>query len=209
MQEPFHLKSFEAEGEAILDKAREKGREILIRTLRECKNLKEKARETGQEEGVKRAEEAERTRIAAETASLSGLLSEAARQIEEQKKDLVEIAERDLVRLAVAIAGKIVKGEVASGHAVAAANVRRAVELAVSRGTLEILLHPDDHSNIEKYLPELTAEFTDIDSVELRDDPSVERGGCMVNTRIGKIDADLKSQLVEIERTLLGETDTK
>ncbi|SVE09416.1 uncharacterized protein METZ01_LOCUS462270, partial [marine metagenome] len=76
MSEPFHLKSFEKEAEFILEKARGKGKEILIRTLKECQVLKEKARATGKEEGVKRAEEFERVRLTGETAPLTGLLKE-------------------------------------------------------------------------------------------------------------------------------------
>ena len=213
MAESFHLKSFEEEAEFILEKARGKGKEILIRTLKECQKLKEDARRTGhaagQEEGVKRAEEAERVRISGETAPLKTLLTKISKEMESRQKDLFDTAERDLVQLAVAIAAKIVKGEVASGRTVAIDNVRRAISLAVKRGTLEIHLHPKDHSMVEKYLPELTAEFTDIDSVELRDDPAVEQGGCVVHTQMGKIDADIHTQLEEIERTLLGETDGK
>ena len=209
MSEPFHLKSFEKEAEFILEKARGKGKEILIRTLKECQVLKEKARATGKEEGVKRAEEFERVRLAGETAPLTGLLKESIQGIEARQKDLFDTAERDLIQLAVAIAGKIVKGEVDTGQKVAIENVRRAISLAVNRGTLEIHLHPKDHSMVEKYLPELTAEFTDIDSVELRDDPAIEQGGCVVHTQMGKIDADIRTQLEEIERTLLGETGEK
>ncbi len=213
MQEPFHLKSFEDEAEFILDKARGKGKEILIRTLQECQRLKESARvngrAAGREEGVKQAEDTERVRITGETAPLADLLKKITTRIEEKQNNLFEAAERQVVELAVAIAEKIVKGEVASGRAVATENVRRAVELAVNRGTLEIRLHPKDHSLVEKYLPTLTSDFTDIDSVELRDDPSVERGGCVVHTRMGKIDAELKTQLEEIGRTLLGEAEVK
>jgi flagellar assembly protein FliH len=213
MQEPFHLKSFEDEANHILEVARGKGKEILVRTLKECRRLRETAqregRAAGREEGAKQAAEVERKRIASEVAPLSGVLKEMTRAIEGRRKDLLEAAERDVVQLAVAIAEKIVKGEVASGRKVAAANVRRAVEIAVNRGTLEIRLNPRDHSLVEKYLPELTSEFSDIDSVELRDDPSVERGGCVVHTRKGKIDADLGTQLGEIERALLGGDDSK
>lgn len=213
MQEPFHLKSFEDEANHILEAARGKGKEILVRTLKECHRLRETAqregRAAGREEGAKQAVEVERKRIASEAAPLTGVLKEMTRAIEGRRKDLIEAAERDVVQLAVAIAEKIVKGEVASGRKVAAANVRRAVEIAVNRGTLEIRLNPRDHSLVEKYLPELTSEFTDIDSVELRDDPSVERGGCVVHTRMGKIDADLGTQLGEIGRALLGGEDSK
>ena len=140
---------------------------------------------------------------------MTGLLKETIQGIEARQKDLFDTAERDLIQLAVAIAGKIVKGEVDTGRKVAIENVRRAISLAVNRGTLEIHLHPKDHSMVEKYLPELTAEFTDIDSVELRDDPAIEQGGCVVHTQMGKIDADIRTQLEEIERTLLGETGEK
>jgi flagellar assembly protein FliH len=202
------LRSFEEDGRAIVAQARAKAREILSAAIVEAAKLREEAAragfEAGRAEGCAQAREAERARIAGETAGLAKLLEGVAQGIEAKRAELLAEAERDLVSLSIAIAERILRGEVAAGRPVAQANLRRAIELVVNRNELEILVHPEDLGQVEAFVPELRKRFTEIARIELRADPSVSRGGCAVLTKQGGVDADLQTQLGEIERALLG-----
>lgn len=210
--QPLNLRSFEEEARSIVAQARAKARDVLAAAIQEAARIRDEAKQSGHREGVEsgraegraQAQQEERARIAAETAGLSSLLEGIARGIEEKRAELLTHAERDLVKLALSIAEKIVKSEVAAGKPVAPANVKRAIELVVRRNAIEVLLNPEDVAQIQSYLPELKTRFTDLGQVELRPTPSVARGGCVVRTQQGAVDADLKTQLDEIERTLMG-----
>ena len=202
---PFQLQSFEDEVRAQEQVIQAKA--ILEAAMKERDRIREEARregfEKGRAEALAAAQKSERDRLVPEAAAGRDLLKKAAEALQAKRAELVAAAERDLVRLALAIAGKIVKREV-RGEGVAAENVRRAIELTASRQVVRVLVHPADLASIEAFLPDLRREFTDILDVALEGSDTVDRGGCVVSTREGSVDATIAAQLEEIERGLLG-----
>jgi flagellar assembly protein FliH len=205
---PFDLRSFEDEARALLEEARARSKEILRGADAEAQGIREEARRAGREqgraEGREAAAAAERERIGRETSGLADLLRAAARQVEARRSALAAEAERDLVRLAVAVAEKIVRAEIRSGRPVAAANLRRAVELVTHRRRLKALLHPEDLAAVEACLPALRADLANLGTLDLEESGTVSRGGCVLVTEEGSVDADVRTQLEEIERGLTG-----
>ncbi len=213
---PFRLESFEEEARRLMEASRAKAAEILRAALAEAARLREEASREGREAGLAegraeglqagRAEGGaeERRRIAAETAGLQDLLRGVARAVGDKRAELTALAERDLVGLSIAIAEKVVKAEVRKGVPVAAANVRHAIELVARRQEVRVVVHPDDLSMVEAYLPALRHEFADLGGLDLEAGDGVTRGGCVVVTKEGAVDADLDTQLDEIYRELLG-----
>jgi flagellar assembly protein FliH len=180
------IKAAEAQRDAVRDAARREGLEL------------------GRLDALEQASKVERERVAADTAGLADLLRKAASSIEEKRASLAGAAERDLVKLALAVAAKIVKAEIRGGKPVAEGNLRRAIELTARRQEVKVLLHPADLSRIEAYLPELRREFADLQKVVLESSDAVGAGGVVVQTRDGSVDASIAAQLEEIERGLLG-----
>ena len=203
---PYELRSFEEDVEAQSQIAR--AREIVREAEAARDRIHEEARRAGTEAGLAEGREtagrAERERVAAETAGLADALRRAAEGVEASRAGLVADAERALVRLAVRVAEKVVKAEIASGRPVAAANLRRAVELTARRREVRARVHPADLAALEAFLPELRRHLSDLGSLALEADPAVARGGCVVSTPEGSVDADIRTQLDEIERGLLG-----
>lgn len=207
--QPFNLRSFEDEAQTIVAQARSKARDLLTAAIAEQQRIRDQAYregfEAGKVVGMQKGEEEERAKIAKSTAGLSQLLEGIAHGIEAKRNELLVNAERDLVSLSIAIAEKIVRAEIAAGRPVARESVKRAVELLVRRNEMEVRLNPADLEAVETYVPELRKQFSEIARIELRPDEAVARGGCVVATRQGGVDADLKTQMEEIERSLLGD----
>lgn len=203
---PLPLRSFEDEALAQIEL--DKAREILRGAIAEREKIRERARQEGFERGFAEGREAAsvdaREKLSREAAPLADVLRAAAAAVGEKRAELAVAAERELVRLAVRIAEKVVKAEVESGSRVAIENLRRAVALAARRREVRVRLNPADLEAVEKFLPELRRELVDLGDVKLEADPAVERGGAVVVTPEGTVDADLRTQLLEIERGLLG-----
>ncbi len=204
--QPYELRSFDEEVQvrAELRQAREE----IAAARAERERIRDEARreglELGRKDAMEQAAAAERERVAKESGPLADLIRKAAGAIEDARVELVAAAERDLVRLALAVAARVVKAEAECGKAVAVGNLRRAVELTARRQELTVLLHPEDVAMIEAYLPDLRREFSETERVALQADPEVGRGGVIVRTREGSVDAAIATQLEEIERGLLG-----
>jgi flagellar assembly protein FliH len=199
---PFDLRSFDADVLAQADLERVRAEIQAAEADRD--RIRDEARSEGLSLARKDAfEEAAKT-VAVETAALADLLRKAAAGIDVARAELAAAGERDLLKLALAVAAKIVKAEIDGGKPVAAENLRRAVELTARRRELKVLIHSRDLARLEEFLPALRREFSDIETIAFEACPSVEPGGVIVQTREGSVDATIAAQLDQIERGLLG-----
>lgn len=203
---PLPLRAFDDEVQAKADLERVRDEIKALEARRD--EVRDAARREGLEQGradaAEAAARAERERVAAESAGVVDLLHRAAAGLEAKRAELAVAAERDLIKLAIAVAAKIVKGAVADGRPVAQENLRRAIELTARREEVQVLLNPGDVARIEGFLPELRRQFSDLHHVALEADADIAPGGVLVRSREGSVDATIAAQLEEIERGLLG-----
>jgi flagellar biosynthesis/type III secretory pathway protein FliH len=120
---------------------------------------------------------------------------------------LLTETEDDVARLALGIARKIVEAELALNGEAIARIVSSALQSARLGRAVVVRVHPDELASLEASRPTLSAAAGRSEGLVLRPDPSVGRGGCVVESELGTIDARLDTQLDAIERALLGETD--
>jgi flagellar biosynthesis/type III secretory pathway protein FliH len=142
-----------------------------------------------------RAEALEAGRRAAEAEA--EVLREAA--VAEMER-LVGEAEEEILRLALAVAGKVVGRAAEDGVAVATA--RRALARLRGSRQAEVRVHPDDAPAVRAAGPGLLAALAAGARLEVVEDPEVGRGGALVETDTGSIDARVETQLAELGRTL-------
>ncbi len=185
--------SFEAE--TILREAQAEAARLLVEARAQAAEVERQARERGLTEA----------RIAAEAESsraIEPLREQLARTIEEVstlRADISAHAERDLVRLAIEVAKKIVHREVTADSEVALTLARVVLARVHNRALAKLHLHPDDYA----YISEHTDRLPSGSCVELVEDRAVGRGGCFVETDMGDTDARIERQFEEIERSFL------
>lgn len=143
----------------------------------------------GLEAGGKRAEAMLR-RLAQTLEELSGLRDNMVRQ-----------TERELVQLSMAIARRILQREVSVDGELTAALAHIALERLGGTTPATVRLHPDDYAVV------MAGQVTPLSGrqVEIRPDPAVSRGGCLVESEFGFINASVDAQVDEIARAVLGE----
>jgi flagellar assembly protein FliH len=110
--------------------------------------------------------------------------------------------EKSAIHVAVAIAERIVRRELAACPQITLELVRESLELAAGSTDLQIRLHPDDFELLGPRVTELANELHSISRAHVVADPQVRLGGCRVDTRFGSIDQRLESQLARIEQEL-------
>src|SRR5262245_17114959 len=189
---PFYLPSFEKEAEAIVSRARDLARDLTVSAAAEAVRIRDDAAREGLERGQAEGREQARRE---ESQKLGESIRRILDEVDRHRNRLATEAERDVVRLAVAIAEKIVKAEIKRGTPVAENNLRAALRRAVRGHGLEIRLHPEDAARLRS-----AAET----GATILADPSVSPGGCVVRSGVGSVDLDIRTQLDEIERGLLG-----
>ncbi len=137
---------------------------------------------------------------------LAALLKEAVARLGSRVEELAGLrrklrqeAEEDLVRLAVAIARRVLWRELSVDPGAIRGIVKAALEGIDIQEIVRIRVHPEVASLLEEWLRGRGAA----ERVEVVPDGSLDRGGVVVETERGSLDASVETQLEEIERGLV------
>jgi flagellar assembly protein FliH len=142
----------------------------------------------GIEAGGKRAEAMLR-RVAQTLTDLSGL-----------RETLIQQTERQMVQLALVIARRIVLREVSLDPELIAAMAHVALQKLGTASPATIRLNPEDYTVVTH-----EGERWGGRQVTVVPDPAIARGGCLVESEFGRIDASVDRQFEEMTRALLGD----
>jgi flagellar assembly protein FliH len=180
--------------EELLEAARREAALLVEAAREEAAVIREAARRQGLAEGAAEGcaplEEAAGRWIAA-AAELSGF-----------KSRLYEEARVQVVELSLALVGKIL-GPLAEADAEAVAKVAgHALQLLSDREVVTLRVNPEDLHDLLETKPRLLQTVDGIKKLTVLEDPSVGRGGCLVETPTAEVDARLDAQLEELARAL-------
>ena len=159
--------------------------------------LEKEAYEKGFEQGHKDGLDLERRQIEEKGKQIDALLGE----LQGLKSQLYSEAEGELLKLSIEIAKKILREEVKLDPRIIVQTIREAMTFLADKSLMRIAVHPDDMDEIKQLMPEWTAK-TKGGQLELVEDHAIERGGCMLKTGFGRINATIDDQLWMLERAL-------
>lgn len=111
--------------------------------------------------------------------------------------------ESELVQLSVAIAERIIRREVEVNPQTLTSIVGEAVHLAFGSTQVDLNLNPLDLDALGDRVRTTVQESGPGIEVNLRPDDSVTRGGCIVTTKHGQIDARIETMLQRVSEELL------
>lgn len=126
--------------------------------------------------------------------------AETILEIGKLKPALYLQAERDVVKLALEIAKKVVHREVQVDGEIIQTLVRVALSHVGSKAPVTIHLHPADHSFMLEQRAAAIPSGQSEQNLILLADKSIERGGCLIETECGDIDARIEEEFREVER---------
>jgi len=130
-------------------------------------------------------------------------LAAVMRAVPRMKKDMMEKAEKQMVRLAIAVAEKILQQQVSARPDVILGVLKGALKNLSETDGMKIRLHPEDFRYMMEVKKEFVQTFDGIRHMVFEEDAGVKRGGAVVETQLGEVDARLENQLKEIAAALL------
>lgn len=166
-------------------------------TASEIESIQEAAHreawEKGYQEGLAEGRPEAEKRVREITAVLDAL---------SQPLDAVDdVVEQEISDLVCMIARQLIRRELRTSPGEIVAVVREAVEALPSGDRrVRVQLHPEDAALIR----ELTGHSEDV-RWELVEDPSLNRGGCLVSDRNSRVDMRLEQQIGRVLAAMLGE----
>lgn len=126
-------------------------------------------------------------------------LGETLNELAGLREQILRQSERQLVQLALALARRIVKREMAVDDEFLMALARVALDRLGESSAATIHLHPDDYART----PARQLEQWSSSHIKVTADPAVPRGGCRVESPFGFVDASIDAQFQELARALL------
>jgi flagellar assembly protein FliH len=133
-----------------------------------------------------------------ELAPVMERLSASVAEVASMRARLRKQAEGDLVKLAIAIAKRILRREVAVDPLAVQGIVSAALERIQARDVCSVTLHPDHERALRAYL-----ETNGISAVRIAADSGLQKGDLRFETAAGTLDVSIDTQLSEIERGLV------
>ena len=112
--------------------------------------------------------------------------------------------EREAYRFAVAVAERIVKREITLDESVVMRQMREAIRRIVGVETITVRVHPADEALLRSHRSALLSSSDAVREILIEGDESIERGGCILESATGNVDARIGSQLRQIETALFG-----
>lgn len=180
---------------AMIARARAEAGALVSAAQLEADSIRSSARQEGHE-AARRELESERQAAAERLVQIE---EEAARQVEQFWVSM----EPELLRLAVGIAGKVVRKEISENEEFVLTNVKEGLLQLRDRHELTMRVNPRDYDLMREQKEDIAGSLDGIRSIEIVDDRRVDEGGCVIESGNGNLDARIETQLKEVERALL------
>jgi flagellar biosynthesis/type III secretory pathway protein FliH len=174
-----------------LEEAAAQARALLASAEAEAGRILEEARAAGHEAGFAAGREEARSDLAPAAAALAEAIG-ALSELQQQAADRVE---REAVELSVHIAERVVAGAIEAQPERLLDVVRGALRTIVEREQVVVLVHPDDLDLLRDSLTEVTGSLGGIEHIEVQEERRVARGGAIVRTSFGEVDARIETKL--------------
>ena len=123
-------------------------------------------------------------------------------ELKKQREEYLKSVEKDMVRLSLEIASKVIQQKIEQDEKVILKNLKHALKHLLDKGRIIIRLNPADLEIVSKHSKEIKSA-EGLKELILEEDSKVTRGGCLIYSELGHIDAQIETQLEMIGKALL------
>ncbi len=203
----FNFEDLKAKGERYLAAVRAEAQKILAEARAQAAQIRAQAEAEGRRRGMEAGREQMQAlvgeQVRQQLTTLLPALQEAANQLRQAREDCLAYWQKAVIRVAVAMAERILRSQLDRQPEIPFRYVREALELAATSPQIEIRLHPEDRKALESQLSAVLAAVQAAGKASVVADPSISRGGCRVQTRFGSIDHQWHVQLERLAEELV------
>ncbi len=153
-----------------------------------------KGYEAGREEGYKEGQ--------AEVMRLIDRLGTIVSTAVDIRDDIIRSSEKLMTEMILMIARKVIKDEIVERREVVINNIREAIKRVKDRDRIDIRVNFADLDMTTAHKDELIKMMESLKKVNIYEDSRVDRGGCIIETDVGAIDARISTQLDTIEEAI-------
>jgi flagellar assembly protein FliH len=215
----FNFEDLVQRSDAHVEAVRKQVREIIQKAETDVETIRQEARERGfeqgRQEGLRHAEEliekraaeiAEKTSRNSLATTLPAMKAAVEALVVERDRWLTEW-EATAVRLAAAIAERLIRRQLDLNSDLAREMIRSALQLAAGSPQIKLKLHAEDAALLGGHASEVVGTLAPCGNAEIVADTTLTRGSCVIETKHGTIDARVETLLERIVSELLDAQD--
>lgn len=189
----------ENEANVILEKARAEAAQIVAEAEAERDKSKRDARAEGFDQGHSEGYE----KGVAEVDRLVERMHKMIEAVMQRREEILQDTESQIIELVILISRKVIKILSENQKNVIMANTVAALKKVKARGNVTLRVNFDDVKLTTAHIDEFIQHVENVKGITVLEDTSVEKGGCIVETDFGAIDARISSQLTELENKII------
>lgn len=191
----------DAENEAanIIEKAKAEAEQIIADAQAERDRQRNDAYKEGFDQGHKEGYE----KGVAEVDRLVERMHKILDAVMQRRDEILQDTESQIVELVILMARKVIKILSENQKNVIMANTLAALKKVRTRGEVTLRVNLEDVKLTTEHVDEFIQHVENVQGITVLEDSSVEKGGCIVETDFGSIDARISSQLTELENKIL------
>ena len=183
---------------SLIEEAQRKSAEIIAGAEQSAERVRAEAYQAGYDAGF--------DSFADEKKKFTDRLAEIEEDIVQQVDESWQLMETEILKLSVDIARRIIREEVSTHQDVVLRMIRDGLIQIRDRQEIKIHVNPADYELVRGHKDEISGSCDGIRNLEIIDDRRVNPGDCMIETSNGNLDARVETQLAEIERILMEES---
>ena len=189
----------ENEAAAIIEKAKSEAAQIVAEANAQHDKIVSEARNEGFEQGSQEGYEKGK----AEVERLIERMHKILEAVMQRREEILQDTESQIVELVILMARKVIKILSENQKNVIMANTVAALRKVKTRGSVTLRVNIEDVKLTTAHADEFIQHVENVQGITVQEDSSVEKGGCIVETDFGAIDARISSQLTELENKIL------
>jgi len=129
--------------------------------------------------------------------------TQALEELSQLRASILKNSADDMLRLVLAIAEQIIPCAVSLNPEIIHHTIVKALQAAVDSDTYHIKVNPEDLAVVMEKKPLLLASISGLRNITVEAVDGIARGGCLVESDLGEVDATIESQLEEIREKIL------
>lgn len=189
----------ENEAASIIEKAKAEAAQIVAEAQAQHDKIVSDARSEGFEQGSSEGYEKGK----AEVERLIERMHKVLEAVMQRREEILQDTESQIVELVILMARKVIKILSENQKNVIMANTVAALRKVKTRGDVTLRVNIEDVKLTTAHADEFIQHVENVQGITVQEDSSVEKGGCIVETDFGAIDARISSQLTELENKIL------
>jgi flagellar assembly protein FliH len=198
----FSFADMRGQANNYLDTVRAEAAKIVQQAHQQAEQIRRQAETAGRKAAESAVERVLDEKVGKRMSTLLPALEQLVREINDTKGQLLAHWEHSALHVSSAIAERIVRREIAQKPQITLGLITESLRLATGAASIKLRISPSDYGHLGSQISRLTETLAGLAPSEVIADPTIEAGGCRVETQFGEIDQRIESQLRRIEEEL-------